>query len=87
MDMHNKQSTRLLPCSVLSSLSIRSKKAAPQTFVQYVSTLPKWEQVLLSNIQAMSHSYLPLNSHLTLGSHLWLHPILMYSGRDMARHK
>eukprot|EP00957_Ditylum_brightwellii_P008878 672542-Ditylum_brightwellii.AAC.2 len=71
-DMHNKQGTRLLMCSVPSSLLLCSKKAAPQTFAQYVSQSPKWERVLLSNIKALSQSYLPLNSHLTLGSQLWL---------------
>eukprot|EP00957_Ditylum_brightwellii_P115314 8793356-Ditylum_brightwellii.AAC.1 len=70
--MHNKQGTRFLLCSVPSSILLWPKKAAPQTFAQYVLQLPKWEQVLLFNIQAMSHSYLMLNSHLTLGSRLWL---------------
>ena len=48
------------------------KHKTHKTFQTYIETLPKWEQMLLTGISEKQNSYANLETHLKMGSALWI---------------
>eukprot|EP00957_Ditylum_brightwellii_P124367 9479062-Ditylum_brightwellii.AAC.1 len=51
---------------------LQKRHKAYKNFQAYIETLPKWEQILLIDIKEKHNSYANLETHLQMGSELWI---------------
>eukprot|EP00957_Ditylum_brightwellii_P099905 7613009-Ditylum_brightwellii.AAC.1 len=54
------------------STLLRKRHKTYKTFQTYIKTLPTWEQILLTDISEKRKSYANLETHLKMGSVLWI---------------
>eukprot|EP00957_Ditylum_brightwellii_P067128 5095054-Ditylum_brightwellii.AAC.1 len=54
------------------STLLRKRHKTYKHFQTYIETLPKWEQILLTDISKKHNSYANLETHLKMGSALWV---------------
>eukprot|EP00957_Ditylum_brightwellii_P016382 1231542-Ditylum_brightwellii.AAC.1 len=54
------------------STVLRKRHKTYKNFQTNIETLPKWEQILLTDISEKYNSYTNLKTHLKMGSALWI---------------